>query len=86
MSWPAPDTLRAILDLPGVSGSTRADIEMYLDDPDGWGRALGDYWSLGGHCNLEAQTDKGVEAYLLSRALPVHVQAHYAQLVERKAV
>lgn len=31
---PSESTLRAILELPGVAGSTRHTIESYLDDPD----------------------------------------------------
>jgi hypothetical protein len=38
MSWPDEQTLRAILELPGVSGQTRHDIERYLDDPESWVR------------------------------------------------
>jgi hypothetical protein len=37
--WPAEDVLRSILELPGIAGTTRHDIERFLADPAAWRNA-----------------------------------------------
>jgi hypothetical protein len=37
--WPAEEVLRAILELPGIAGTTRHDLELFLADPAAWRNA-----------------------------------------------
>ena len=80
MSWPDEQTLRAILELPGVSGETRHDIERYLADSR-LHEIEAEREQCQGKVGVTEWTRTGA-ATKLRRSLNSAVQAHWSQLVE----
>lgn len=77
MSWPEESTLRAILGLKGVAGTTRNDIEFYLDSVEEVQRANRYDRSI----NVESPRFE-----CLRRNLNHAVTSHWHQLLDAKAV
>lgn len=98
MSWPEESTLRAILTLPGVAGTTRADIEKYLAEPERWQRHY--YADRPSEPDEHAEPDAHREwrmrdsewkcqfkaAARLRADMEQAVQSHWHQLIEAKVI
>jgi len=80
MNWPTEQTLRALLELPGVSGPDQREVERYLDNPRRW---QSDYVSS--NASDRAKFDRNLAGEML-QSLKRIVQAHSTQLVERGAL